>query len=252
MKNESFPSGVCVRTASANFAIYKKLCRNEGKMMKQMALFDWKAIKYYHWRVLLLPVISLAAGFVSAILVVPTNVFMFLFFSVNTFAVEEKGDLNKLYLTLPVRRSSVVGGRYVLSICMGLAGVLTGIPLAVLADRFTWSHYYGPIGWFLPVVTISYLLFSVFHLGMFPILFKLGYSKGKFWGMLLPLLLFEVLYSVWVIISSLPGNEYLLFNALKYASENMLLVNGSIILAATLILLFSFLLSKKLYSDREF
>ena len=221
-------------------------------MMKQMALFDWKAIKYFHMRVLLLPVISLAAGFISALLVVPTNVFMFLFFSVNTFAVEEKGDLNMLYMTLPIRRSSVVGGRYALSICMGLVGLITGIPLAIFADRFSLSHYYGPLEWFLPIVAISYLLFAVFNLCMFPILFKLGYSKGKFWGMLVPLALFAALYSAWVIISSLPGNEYLLFNALEYAGKNMFLVNGSIILIATLILLFSFLLSKKLYSDREF
>ncbi len=155
-------------------------------------------------------------------------------------------------MTLPIQRSSVVKGRYVLSICMGLAGLATGIPLAVLADRFSISHYYGPVRWFLPVVTISCLLFSVFHLCMFPILFKLGYSKGKFWGMFVPLALFAGLYSGWVMISSLPGNEYLLFNALEYAGKNMFLVNGSIILIATLILLFSFLLSKKLYSDREF
>lgn len=220
--------------------------------MKQMALFDWKAIKYFHMRVLLLPVISLTAGFISALLVVPTNVFMFLFFSVNTFAVEEKGDLNMLYMTLPIRRSSVVGGRYALSICMGLVGLITGIPLAIFADRFSLSHYYGPLEWFLPIVAISYLLFAVFNLCMFPTLFKLGYSKGKFWGMLVPLALFAALYSAWVIISSLPGNEYLLFNALEYAGKNMFLVNGSIILIATLILLFSFLLSKKLYSNREF
>ena len=130
--------------------------------MKQMALFDWKAIKCFHLRVFLLPVISLAAGLISALLVVPTNVFMFLVFSVNTFAVEEKGDLNKLYLTLPIERSSVVGGRYALSICLGLVGVITGIPLAMIADRFSLSHYYGPLGWFLPIVTISYLLFSIF------------------------------------------------------------------------------------------
>ena len=209
-------------------------------------------MKCFHMRVFLLPVISLAAGFITALLVVPTNVFMFLFFSINTFAVEEKGDLNKLYLTLPIKRSSVVAGRYVLSICMGLFGLVTGIPLAILADRFSLSHYYGPLGWFLPVVTISYLLFSIFNLCMFPILFKLGYSKGKFWGMLVPISLFAVLYGVWVIISSLPGNEYLLFNALEYASKNMFLVNGGIIAVATLILLFSFFLSKKLYSNRDF
>ena len=93
---------------------------------------------------------------------------------------------------------------------------------------------------------------SIFNLCMFPILFKLGYSKGKFWGMLVPISLFAVLYGVWVIISSLPGNEYLLFNALEYASKNMFLVNGGIIAVATLILLFSFFLSKKLYSNRDF
>ena len=221
-------------------------------MIRQMALLDWKAIKCFYLRIFLIPVISLAAGFITALLVVPTNVFMFLFFSINTFAVEEKSDLNKLYLTLPIKRSSVVGGRYALSICMGLAGLITGIPLAIIADRFTFSHYYGSVLWFLPVVTISYLLFSLFNLCMFPILFKLGYCKGKFWGMFVPLALFEVLYIAWTIISSLPGNEYLLFNALEYASKNIFLVNGSIILVSTLILLFSFMLSKKLYSNREF
>ena len=105
--------------------------------MKRMAMFDWNAMKCFHLRLFLIPIISLAAGFISALLVVPTNVFMFLFFSVNTFAVEEKGDLNKLYLTLPVKRSAVVAGRYVLSICMGVAGLVTGIPLAILADRFS-------------------------------------------------------------------------------------------------------------------
>lgn len=49
-------------------------------MMARMALFDWNAMKYFHLRIFLLPVISLAAGFITALLVVPTNVFMFLFF----------------------------------------------------------------------------------------------------------------------------------------------------------------------------
>ena len=112
--------------------------------MKRMAIFDWNAMKYFHLRLFLIPLISLSAGFILALLVIPMNVFLFLFFSVNAFAVEEKGDLNKLYFTLPVERSAVVAGRYILSVCMGLAGLVTGIPLAVLADRFSLSHYYGP------------------------------------------------------------------------------------------------------------
>lgn len=220
--------------------------------MKRRVLLDWKAMKYVHRRIFLLPVISLAAGCVTALLVVPTNVFMFLFFSVNTFAVEEKGDLNRLYLTLPIRRSSVVAGRYILSICMGVSGLITGIPLAVVADRFSLSHYYGPFGWFLPVAAISYLLFSIFNLCMFPVLFKLGYNKGKFWGMVLPLALFSLLYYVWAVASSWPGNEHLLFEALEFAGKNMALVNGGIVAAATLILFLSFSLSNRIYAKREF
>ena len=59
-------------------------------MMKRMVLLDWNAMKCFHPRILLLPVISLAAGFITALFVVPTNVFLFLFFTVNTFAAEEK------------------------------------------------------------------------------------------------------------------------------------------------------------------
>ena len=221
-------------------------------MIKRMMLFDWNAMKCFHLRIFLIPVISLASGFVTALFVVPTNVFMFLFFSVNAFAAEETGDLNKLYLTLPVKRSCVVAGRYLLSICMGLSGLVTGIPLAVLADRFSHSHYYGPLSWFLPVAAISYLLFSIFNFCMFPLLFRLGYSKGKFWGMFVPLFLFSVLYGVWVMVSTLPRNEHLLFDRLAYASDHMLLVNGGMAAAATLILFLSFLLSNRLYANREF
>lgn len=70
--------------------------------------------------------------------------------------------------------------------------------------------------------------------------------------MLMPVVLFAVLYSAGVIVLTLPGNEYLLFHVLEYASTNMFLVNGGMIAAATLILLCSFLLSKNLYLKREF
>ena len=35
---------------------------------------------------------------------------------------EEKGDLNRLYLTLPIRRSQVVAGRYLMAFILYLAG----------------------------------------------------------------------------------------------------------------------------------
>ncbi len=48
------------------------------------------------------------------------------------------------------------------------------------------------------------------------------------------------------------GNGTLLFDGLEYARQHMLLVNGGMTLVATLILLGSFLLSKRLYAKREF
>lgn len=221
-------------------------------MTKRMALLDWRAIKYYHARLWLIPLPVLAAGWVTPLYAVPVSMFLWLFFSINVFAVEEKGDLNRLYLTMPVTRCAVVAGRCAFSLCMGAAGLLTGIPLALLADRFTVSHYYGPPAWFLPVAAVSCLLFSVFHLCMFPLLFKLGYSKGKLWGMLLPVICFFVLYAAWVTLSFWPGNEEMIFHALQYAREHMLPVNGGIFAASALLLLCSFWLSKRIYEKREF
>ncbi len=221
-------------------------------MIKKMAVLDWRAMKCYHLRMFLIPVVALTAGIFTPLFTVPVNVFLFLFFSINTFAVEEKADLNRQYLTLPVTRSSIVAGRYVLSICLGVVGMLTGIPLAFAADRFTLSHYYGPISWFLPVAAVSYLLFSLFSLFMFPLLFRFGYSKGKFFGMYLPVFVFAFFYAACVTVAFRPGNERLFFNALEYAFENMLFVNGGIAAVSTFILFLSFLLSKRLYMRREF
>ena len=58
--------------------------------MKRMAMIDWNAMKCFHLRLFLLPIISLAAGFISALLVVPTNVFMFLFFFGQYFCRRRK------------------------------------------------------------------------------------------------------------------------------------------------------------------
>jgi len=43
--------------------------------------------------------------------------------------VEEKGALNNFYLPLPVKRKSIVAGRFIFSIVMGLSGLAVSIPL---------------------------------------------------------------------------------------------------------------------------
>lgn len=220
-------------------------------MIKQM-MMDWRAMKYYHVRLFLLPVFSFAIGIYNPLLVIPTSIIMFLLFSINTFSVEEKGDLNSLYLTLPIRRSSIVAGRFALSIIMGLLGIMLGIPIMLLVNRFAISQYYGPPTWYFSIIALSCLLFAFFNLAMIPTLFKLGYNKGKFWGFVLPMIFISLLYGVYAVLSVLPGNESLSFDLLQYAFENVFAISGGLIVLSMLLLFISYMISRRVYSKRDF
>lgn len=216
-----------------------------------MMLMDWRAMKYYQPRGFLLPIFSLFVGFFSSsLLVMPTCVLLFLFFSLNPFAMEEKGELNNLYLTLPVNRNDIVLGRFMLISVMGILGVIMSIPITIIVNKFSLSQYYLPISWYVSILAVSYLLFSILTLTTYPILFKLGYNKGKFWGLILPSVFMGILYGAFI--SHMAGNERLLFNTLEYAYNNMFLVSGGISLFATILMIISIMLSKRIYSKREF
>lgn len=221
-------------------------------MIAKMIALDWRAMKVYQIRILLLPVFVLILGFYSPLLVIPISVFLFLSFSVNPFAVEEKGELNNLYLTLPVRRKSIVAGRYLLSIIMLLCGIAIGSLLMPLANRLSVSKWFIGIEGFMVVIALSYLLYAILNLFMFPVLFRLGYNKGKFWGFFLPVVFFSLLLGMYSTITYLPGNKTLTLDILVFASENLLMVVGSIVVLATILLILSYMISLKLYSKRDF
>ena len=221
-------------------------------MIAKMIALDWRAMKFYQIRLLLLPVFVFILGFYSPLAVIPMSVILFLSFSVNPFAVEEKGALNNLYLTLPVRRKSIVAGRYMLSIIMMLCGIAIGILIMLLVNKFSISKWFIGIEGFMVVISLSYLLYAILNLFMFPILFRLGYHKGKFWGFYLPMVFFALLFGLFFTITSMPGNETLTIDFIVYASENLLMVSGSIVVLATILLILSYMISLKLYSKRDF
>lgn len=221
-------------------------------MMTKMIALDWRAMKVYQIRGLLLPVFVFILGFYSPLLVVPMSVFMFFSFSINPFAVEEKGELNNLYLTLPVNRKTIITGRYLLSLIMFICGIVTGTLLMPLVNKFSLSKYFIGFEGLVVIITLSYLLYSILNLFTFPILFRLGYNKGKFWGFYLPIIFFAILFSSYVTFSSMPKYSTLTLDFIMFASENLLLVSGGLAALATIILLLSYLLSLKLYSQRDF
>ncbi len=225
-------------------------------MITKMIATDWRAMKIYHIRVLLLPLLAIALGWFSPWTIIPICAFACHNFSLNPFAVEEKGALNNLYLTLPIKRRDIVIGRYTLSLIILIFGILMGVVLMPFANTLSKiilkSEWYAGFNGTIALIAISFLLYTVFNLFTFPILFKFGYTKGKLWGVYLPAIFFGLIFGVYFTITSLPGNELLQLKLISYASENIIIVSGGLIFLAVVLLLMSYAISLKLYSKRDF
>ena len=218
------------------------------KMMKM----DWSAAKYYYKRTLLVPLCMLVVGALSAIYLVPMGAFLMFSISVNPFAVEEKGDLNRFYLTLPVKRRAIVQGRYALSIVLCAGGILLGAVLMPLANLFSLSRWYPDFKWMLAIVSFSFLFYGMMSLAMYPQLFRLGYQKGKIWGYYLPAGIICLLYVGIMEYDALVKGGLFVTELLIFASEHVLAVSGGMLALGALLLGISYALSVQIYGKREF
>lgn len=222
-------------------------------MVKKMAMLDWQAMKYYHKRAILVPLFGFLTGiFFFTPLVIPSCAMMSLIYSINAFAVEDKGELNQLYLTLPVGRDTIVKGRFALSISMGLCGIIVGIPVMLLGDYFVFSHYYYPVSWNAAVIAFAFFVFALCNLSSYPLLFRLGYSKGKLWGFYLPLLAAGIIYGAIQTVISTEKYKGVVFEVLLFAGSHVYIISVGLVLLSILLLFISFILSKYFYSKREF
>lgn len=218
--------------------------------MLKMIRLDWSAMKQYHLRSLLLPVGMFIVGCSNPIFLMPMGTFLAFSYFLNIFGVEEKGDLNCLYLTLPVERRRIVSGRYFFSLILFLGGIVLGRLLMPLTNLISLSKWYPSASWNFEMAAVSFLLYALMNLSMYPLLFRFGYQKGKFLGMYVPLCLFGLIYTFIAIYTTVNGS--FLSNMLVYASNHIALVIGGTSLAAAGILAVSWLLSVRFYSRREF
>lgn len=222
-------------------------------MIKNAIALDWRAMKYYQIRGLLLPLFAFLGGVIySPILVIPIMAFMGASFSVNPFAVEEKGELNNLYLTLPITRNQIVIGRYALSLVIFLVGIIVGIPIMVLSNTISFSKYYIGVEGVFIIVAISFLVYSIFNLFMFPTLFKLGYQKGKMLGFYIPAILFSVIAAAYYAITLMHGKETITIDFIVFLTDNLILASGAFIILAVAVLIISYMVSIRLYAKRSF
>ncbi len=218
--------------------------------MLRMLYLNWTAIKSYRLRGLLIPVCLLVTGWFSSIYLVPLAVFLLFSFSINVFAVEEKGNLDRVCLTLPVTRGQVVAGRYLFSFLLFLAGLLAGFSLMPLANLFSLSRWYPDWGWSLALLSFGFLLYALLGLFTYPALFGLGYMKGRIWGYYIPAIVVGLACIGVVEYDIMTGGTFIR-DLLIAASEHILAVSGGILGLGVAVLTVSWLLSWKIYIRRE-
>lgn len=174
--------------------------------MFNMIRLDWLGMKYYWPRVLLYIVFVCLLGLLDPIFVIPAMLLQMLYFSYYPFMAEEKGQLAYLYFTLPVSRKDAVRARFGLAFVMQAAGILTGIVVTlgvagVLKGKslfsavlpVTLSSYQPDLGSMILLICGSLASCAFFTLFMYPVLFWLGYAKGKVWGFYIPVALMSVI-----------------------------------------------------------
>ena len=220
--------------------------------MLRMLRLNWSAMKCYRVRFLIIPVCLFVIGWFSSIFLVPMGAFLLFSFSLNPFAVEEKGDLNRLYLTLPVDRQAIVSGRFLLSFLLFGAGVLLGLAMMPLTNLVSFSKWYPDFKWSLALIAFSFLFYGIMSLAMYPLLFKMGYQKGKIWGYYVPAVLICLIYIAVMEYDILVGNGTFILNLLVYASEHILAVSGGMFAMGGILSALSYFLSLRLYGRREF
>lgn len=228
--------------------------------MFNMIKFDWLGMKCYHKRIVILPLIICIYGLFNEGFIVPIIALMMLSFSVNPFAVEEKGKLDNLYLTLPVIRNDIVKARFGLSFIMQLVGLVVGGTITVILSALLYGktvfvpHFFkADFNNMLIIICCSLFFYAIMNLSTFPILFKIGYAKGKGLGFYIPLsavgVLIVVVYLLWYFSDTF---QTWLFQMFEWVYANMVLSSLLLLAVAVILLTISYLLSCKFYAKRDF
>jgi hypothetical protein len=172
-------------------------------MTLQMIKTDWLAVKCHRWRLAIIAVIvALFAVAKMTIVLLPIVTYMAIAFSMNAFAVEEKGKLEHLYLSLPLTRKSIVRGRYAFMLAMIAASILVcGGVMAILKPRLEFGAMafggmaFGVGNKVIAVMCLAGFAFGGFiNLSMYPVMFRIGYEKGKIFGFYIPIVIIALIF----------------------------------------------------------
>jgi len=165
------------------------------------------------------------------------------------FAVGEKSNIDALYTTLSIKRSTVVLGRYlfslVLSVCAGaVAYIFAFAALTFLQKEFNATES-------LMVVVVMFLFVSIFQAIQLSIFFKFGYTKARLMAYL-PLFAISLLA---VVVVQFMGDAVAITQIAKFGewvAANPLIFAGICAIAWLAIMAASYKISLSFYRKRDF
>ncbi|MCL2388716.1 MAG: ABC-2 transporter permease [Defluviitaleaceae bacterium] len=177
-----------------------------------------------------------------------------------TFVTEEKGQLNHLYMTLPVNRKIIVRARFLLILIFLLVGITIGTILSIVGSMLLYGrtiilpHSFVPsFNAMLLTISVSVLICGIVNLPSLPILLKTGYIRGKLIGFYLP----SCAMAVFILVATVLVNEYepfreVVFPIVEWALRNTLSTSAVLLGVAVLLFAASYFLAQRVYAKREF
>jgi ABC-type transport system involved in multi-copper enzyme maturation permease subunit len=202
---------------------------------------------------MLIPLVGMFCFSGLSIVLIPLGGYIAIVFSTNAFDVEEKGKLEYLYLTLPLTRKSIVFGRFAfmltcVTVILVLSGVLTFFTMPTL-EFGTYKYDIEP-SLIMLICALGFAFSGLVNLSMYPVLFRLGYAKGKGLGLYIPAAIISLIFLAITAIFNI--HLELIAGYISYWFSHM--EKGSFILVAVGIMLYylSYRLSLRMYSRRNF
>ena len=228
--------------------------------MLNMIKLEWLCMRSFQKRGFMLLFGWIAMGILfhpaSMLLLMPFTMFDFGSYS---FLAGEKGEVDRLYLTLPINRKTVVRARFGLMAITGGIGLISGIIVTFAASTLLYGRTtFADFSFSLNTNTIflliasSMLVCGFMSLSTFPKLCKVGWVKGKNRGYLIPGAVITLLFIV-----GLLGNRFeVIYNFSDLIAEwlfaNTVWTTIILLCAAVVLFVVSYMKAQKNYGKREF
>ena len=172
-------------------------------------------------------------------MIIAVQVFLFVVNTGTALHADEAAKWNKFELTLPIKRSTIIGAKYITFVILILFGLLMGLctTLCINLSGQTWSfsstlwgYEYGLV---LSIISVSL---------MYPIVLRIGTEKNELVLILSAFAAIGFMYMVAVALSPATGGLNLRHP----------LVGAVSISAAVLMFIISFVVSMNIHKNKEF